>query len=82
MRVFNRLMDSIRQAAQQERFSHPPIGPLGSCLRLNDDKWALAAEVILNKHLGAFVVHNTKDQRLLRVSRNAQDPAVGWRDVL
>lgn len=65
MRVFNRLMDSIRQAAQQGRFSHPPIGPLGSCLRLNNDKWALAAEVILNKHLGAFVVHNTQDQRLL-----------------
>ncbi len=78
MRVFNRLMDSIRQAAQQGRFSHPPIGPLGSCLRLNNDKWALAAEVILNKHLGAFVVHNTQDQRLLRVSRSAQVPAVGW----
>ena len=59
------LVDAIHQNSR--RFSHPPIGPLGSKIKLKDYSWATAVEQVIKKSmLRAFVVDNHKDEEVLR----------------
>ncbi|KAF9602404.1 hypothetical protein IFM89_027533 [Coptis chinensis] len=48
------------------RFTMPPIGPIGSHVKLEADVWAVAVEHAIGKLLNAFIVTNHKDSLLLR----------------
>ncbi|KAL2613323.1 hypothetical protein R1flu_025015 [Riccia fluitans] len=48
------------------RFTRPPLGPLGVYVTLIEEKWSLAVEVALKNLLDAFIVTNQKDMLLLR----------------
>ena len=39
------LLQRIQVAVRQGKFQRPPVGPIGSVLALEDDKWAVAVEV-------------------------------------
>jgi len=39
------LLRRVEAAVGQNRFHRPPLGPLGSLLTLNDEKWAIPVEV-------------------------------------
>jgi len=59
------LVSAIRQDAR--RFSCPPIGPLGSKIKLKDYSWATAVEQVVKKSmLHAFIVDNHRDEEVLR----------------
>ena len=58
----------MAQAVAAGRFHQPPIGPIGSKLTLQDDKWARAVEASIGRALSTFVVHDFADQGTLRVS--------------
>lgn len=54
-------------------FTMPPIGPIGSHVKLKNEMWGVAAESALGKLLNAFIVTNHKDSLLLRTcAREAQ----------
>ena len=59
------LVDTIAKNCQQ--FARPPIGPLGSMIKLRDYSWSTAVEQVLKRSLlYGFVVDNHKDADLLR----------------
>ncbi|PIA35639.1 hypothetical protein AQUCO_03500177v1 [Aquilegia coerulea] len=49
-----------------KKFTMPPIGPIGSHVKLRNEMWGAAAEIALGKLLNAFIVTNHKDSLLLR----------------
>ncbi|KAF5191059.1 Structural maintenance of chromosomes protein, partial [Thalictrum thalictroides] len=53
------------------RFTMPPIGPIGSHVKLKSDTWGAAAEAALGKLLNAFIVTNHRDSLLLRACARA-----------
>ena len=54
-------------ARNKRQFSRPPIGPLGSKIKLKDYAWATAVEQVLKRSLlCAFVVDNHGDADALR----------------
>jgi chromosome segregation ATPase len=56
--------NAIRQ--NQRMFDREPIGPLGACLRLSDDKWAKAAEAACGRALDMWLVHGAHDHVALK----------------
>ncbi len=49
------------------KFSRPPIGPLGSEVKLKDYSWATAIEQVIKRGmLYGFIVDNHKDEEVLR----------------
>ncbi|CAN0891536.1 Structural maintenance of chromosomes protein 6B [Linum grandiflorum] len=60
--------------AHRNEFDRPPIGPIGANLTLaNGDRWALAVESAISKHLNAFIVTNHNDSQVLkRCAKEAQ----------
>ena len=61
------LLESIR--ANSRRFHRPPIGPVGSFLALEEDRWAYAVEqAIGGKIFNSFLVHDKHDSDPLKVS--------------
>ncbi|KAM1231846.1 hypothetical protein ACFX13_042478 [Malus domestica] len=59
------LLQSIER--HHQRFTSPPIGPIGAHLTLNNgDVWGPAVEHAIGRLLNAFIVTNHKDSLLLR----------------
>ena len=58
----------VHRAIQQNRrmFDREPIGPLGACLSLSDDKWAKAAEAACGRTLDTWLVHGAHDHVALK----------------
>ncbi|KAK9825963.1 hypothetical protein WJX74_001617 [Apatococcus lobatus] len=51
--------------AHAGRFHRKPIGPIGDCIELIDDRWSRAIESAMGTILDKFLVHDYHDQRLL-----------------
>ena len=67
--MFGRNMQELVDTIQRNRrqFSHLPVGPLGSEIKLRDYTWATAVEQVLKKSLlHSFVVDNHGDAAKLR----------------
>uniref|UniRef100_A0A6T6BUD9 RecF/RecN/SMC N-terminal domain-containing protein n=1 Tax=Compsopogon caeruleus TaxID=31354 RepID=A0A6T6BUD9_9RHOD len=63
------LLDSIR--ANESRFHHQPVGPIGQYLKVKDGKWCRAIQSCLRANLlGTFIVHDSHDERILRELSN------------
>lgn len=60
------LLREIDIAASKGRFKKHPKGPLGSLIKLKDQRWDLATECCLGGALFAFLVDNDHDARTLR----------------
>ncbi|KAL8049896.1 hypothetical protein ABFX02_06G048500 [Erythranthe guttata] len=63
------LVTSLLQAIErhQHKFSSPPIGPIGTHLKLeHGDMWSIAVENAVGRVLNAFIVTDHKDARILR----------------
>ncbi|KAL4235898.1 Structural maintenance of chromosomes protein 6 [Mactra antiquata] len=59
------LIQTINEYSQRGRFHRKPIGPLGACLSLTDQKWALAVECCLRGLIGSFCCHDYHDEKVL-----------------
>jgi hypothetical protein len=46
-------------------FSKLPIGPIGNCIKLIDQKWADPVEYLLNRYLGVFLCDSAADRKML-----------------
>ncbi|KAK9449271.1 uncharacterized protein V1518DRAFT_415545 [Limtongia smithiae] len=67
MSVFGRSIDDVMLAIRREtRFRSPPIGPIGSLVRLKDPSWGPILESYFNKTLDGFAVTCNEDEELLR----------------
>lgn len=60
------LLREIDAAVSKGRFKKRPKGPLGSLMKLKDQRWDLATESCLGSLLLAFLVDNDQDARTLR----------------
>ncbi|EYU24946.1 hypothetical protein MIMGU_mgv1a002784mg [Erythranthe guttata] len=63
------LVTSLLQAIErhQHKFSSPPIGPIGTHVKLeHGDMWSIAVENAVGRVLNAFIVTDHKDARILR----------------
>lgn len=61
-----RMLDLLRKIEEsQRRFQRPPIGPVGSLIKLNDDRCALAVDVAVGNIMDKFIVHSLADCKLL-----------------
>ena len=60
--------EKVHHAIRQNRrmFDREPIGPLGACLSLSDDKWAKAAEAACGRALDMWLVHGAHDHVALK----------------
>ncbi|CAN7939185.1 unnamed protein product, partial [Ixodes hexagonus] len=75
------LLSEIEAAVQRGNFRKPPKGPLGSLLKLKDQRWDLATESCLKGLLYTFLVDNDRDAKLLfqlmgRVMGRDKKPAI------
>ncbi|CAH1773617.1 unnamed protein product [Owenia fusiformis] len=59
------LQNLINQAHQQGRFHKKPIGPLGACMQLRNQDYALAIECCLKNLMKSFCVHDHHDNQVL-----------------
>ncbi|XP_052255864.1 structural maintenance of chromosomes protein 6-like isoform X2 [Dreissena polymorpha] len=59
------LIKAIDQAHAQGRFHKKPIGPIGACFTLKDNKWALPVECCLKGLMNAFCCHDYQDEKAL-----------------
>ncbi|XP_075484074.1 structural maintenance of chromosomes protein 6B-like isoform X2 [Primulina tabacum] len=62
-------VSNLLQAVERhhQRFSNPPIGPIGVHVKLeHGDMWSIAIESAVGILLNAFIVTNHKDSRVLR----------------
>ena len=68
LQVYGDWMPRLVNAIDKEHgFHKKPYGPLGRYIKLNDEKWALAAETVLGPGLlAAFCCHDQYDLQLLR----------------
>ncbi|KAL5718364.1 hypothetical protein ACHQM5_011431 [Ranunculus cassubicifolius] len=63
----DKVLQLLRKIEENHRrFTMPPIGPIGSHVKLKDDAWGIAAESAIGKILNAFIVTNHKDSLVLR----------------
>jgi chromosome segregation ATPase len=53
-------------ADNRARFSAPPVGPVGSLLRLSDPQWGVALEEAMGPSLAGFLVATPADAQLLQ----------------
>ncbi|XP_075524709.1 structural maintenance of chromosomes protein 6-like [Dermacentor variabilis] len=60
------LLREIDSAMSKGRFKKRPKGPLGSLMKLKDQRWDLATECCLGGLLFAFLVDNDQDAKTLR----------------
>ena len=70
--AYSSFLQRVALAVSTGRFHQPPVGPIGSKLTLQDDKWATAVEVAIGRAFGTFIVHDFADQSTLRVSPGCQ----------
>ncbi|KAK9808932.1 hypothetical protein WJX72_006569 [[Myrmecia] bisecta] len=61
-----RLKALIDRDIQAGRFARPPVGPIGSLLALQDERWAKAVEAAVGNAFSQFVVHTLADGERLR----------------
>ena len=61
----------LDEAHRSGRLRAPVLGPLGSCLSLEDVRWAVAVEAAVGRMLNAFVADSLADQQEFKVSRFA-----------
>ncbi|XP_060559553.1 structural maintenance of chromosomes protein 6-like isoform X2 [Ruditapes philippinarum] len=59
------LIQTVDEYARLGRFHKKPIGPLGACFTLADQKWALAVECCLKGLMNSFCCHDYHDEKLL-----------------
>ena len=73
--AFHDRMPQLLRALRDERgFIHPPVGPIGSHIRLLDPEWSTVLEKSLGGMLNAFLVTSKSDStRLSSIMRK-----VGW----
>ncbi|KAJ8399397.1 hypothetical protein AAFF_G00411090 [Aldrovandia affinis] len=60
------LLESIDKAHAQGRFLKKPVGPIGSCITLNDSSLVLAVENCLGGLVKAFCCDSYKDEKILQ----------------
>ncbi|KAK8757950.1 hypothetical protein V5799_004418, partial [Amblyomma americanum] len=65
-RSIPQLVREIDKVASQGGFRKRPKGPLGSLIKLKDQRWDLATECCLKYLLRAFLVDNDQDGKTLR----------------
>ena len=70
--AYSSFLQRIALAVSACRLHKPPVGPIGSKLTLQDDKWATAVEVAIGRAFSTFIVHDFEDQSTLRVSPACQ----------
>eukprot|EP00794_Sanderia_malayensis_P000056 gene56-652_t len=59
-------VQKIKALAKQKKFTREPVGPIGACIKLKDQKWDVAIETCLKKSiLLAFCCHDLHDKDLL-----------------
>ncbi|XP_052775286.1 structural maintenance of chromosomes protein 6-like isoform X1 [Mya arenaria] len=59
------LVTNIEQCFRHGRFHKKPIGPLGSCFTLKEQRWALAVECCLKGLMNSWVCHDYHDEKIL-----------------
>ncbi|XP_045158887.2 structural maintenance of chromosomes protein 6-like isoform X2 [Mercenaria mercenaria] len=59
------LIQTVEEYARLGRFHKKPIGPLGACFTLADQKWALAVECCLKGLMNSFCCHDYHDEKVL-----------------
>ena len=67
--MFGENMKALVSAVQRNRskFKFPPIGPLGSMIKLKDYTWTTAVEQVIKRNLlYSFLVDNHRDEHTLR----------------
>ncbi|CCJ28575.1 unnamed protein product [Pneumocystis jirovecii] len=65
--AFHPRMPILVQAIEQEtRFSSVPIGPFGKFIDVLKPEWSFVLETFFGTTLNAFLVNNTKDEKILR----------------
>lgn len=65
--LFGQSADKLKQAVESNNlWSEKPIGPLGYYIQVIDKTWQPVLESILGNTLGAYMVVNERDERLLR----------------
>lgn len=67
LRAFGDHIPQIKNLIKNDKnFTYEPVGPIGSLLRLKDNKWANAIEsAVSSRNLKAFCVASIKDGRYL-----------------
>lgn len=80
-RYVPQLLREIDSAVARGHFRKRPKGPLGSMIKLKDQRWALATEVCLGGNLYSYLVDNDQDAKTLRqvmtkVLGNERKPAI------
>lgn len=60
-----RLVRRIEESYKQGRFVRKPLGPLGSVLKVKDERWARAIEMETGSVLRSFACHCGKDAQVL-----------------
>ena len=59
-----KLLDVIKK--NENKFSRPPIGPVGANVLLKQDKWGLCVEECCGREFEKFLVHSPKDVSVLQ----------------
>ncbi|TLD15784.1 uncharacterized protein PgNI_00441 [Pyricularia grisea] len=63
-----RVVDLLRQIANDTGYREKPIGPMGSLIRLHKPEWSSLLEKTLGQQLNAFVVTSKADQQRLQAT--------------
>ncbi|XP_022165172.1 structural maintenance of chromosomes protein 6-like, partial [Myzus persicae] len=78
-----KLVKQIEIANNQNKFIKKPIGPIGTCIKVNNDKWIFSVENFLSRNtLRTFLVDNFKDNEVLQsimdriITGNTRKPTV------
>jgi chromosome segregation ATPase len=61
-----KLQELVGAALGQRRFHRPPIGPIGNCLSLKDDRWGRAVQAALGVKFSDWIVHDAHDHAVLK----------------
>ncbi|KAK3592068.1 hypothetical protein CHS0354_019324 [Potamilus streckersoni] len=61
------LIQHIQEYHRLGKFHKKPIGPIGACFKLVDQRWGLAIECCLKSLLNAFVCHDHDDEKMLEL---------------
>ena len=63
--LFGADMPQIMQLISTNRhlFQREPIGPIGNCIKLNDQSWADPVEFLLRPLLGTFLCDSAEDRK-------------------
>lgn len=64
--AFTVKMSAVVRAINENRgWREKPIGPLGRCIKLKDDKYATIVDAFFGESLNAFIVQNNEDRDAL-----------------